>query len=143
MTGFVVPDNVSVLSGLTVATLATTGSPPGDYTLTALGGTALNYFIATRIDGTLTVIDGSATPGYDTALMEPREDDATNPNAGNDALDGMDDLTNTLLCQVSNPFGACQAAASLEAPRQTATRTPVPAAGLSFLPIQEILRRWK
>ena len=48
-------DGASVLSGLVLSSLAGTNSPVGAYAITSAGGTAVNYIITQRIDGTLTV----------------------------------------------------------------------------------------
>ena len=48
-------DTASVLSGLTVSTTATMDSLTGTYAIVSAGGTATNYIIAVRNDGTLTV----------------------------------------------------------------------------------------
>jgi len=44
-----------VLSGLTLSTAATQTSNVGSYTISSSGGTATNYVITSRTDGTLTV----------------------------------------------------------------------------------------
>ncbi len=55
ITGFVLGQDSSVLSGLTLSTAATASSNVGGYAITSSGGTATNYVIASRTDGTLTV----------------------------------------------------------------------------------------
>jgi AraC-like DNA-binding protein len=56
ITGFVLGQDASVLSGLTLSTSATLTSLPGTYAIIALGGTAKNYVIVSRLDGTLTIL---------------------------------------------------------------------------------------
>ncbi len=55
ITGFVLGQDASVLTGLTFSTVATQSSDVGSYAITSSGGTATNYVITTRIDGTLTI----------------------------------------------------------------------------------------
>ena len=55
ITGFVFGQDASVLSGLTLSTVAKQFSPVGNYPITSSGGTAANYVIIRRIDGTLTI----------------------------------------------------------------------------------------
>jgi hypothetical protein len=54
VTGFVNGEDESVLSGLTYISAGDDTSPPGDYSTGSAGGTATNYVIVTRTDGTLT-----------------------------------------------------------------------------------------
>ena len=55
ITGFVLGQNASVVSGLTFSTVATPSSNVGSYAVTSSGGTAANYVITSRTDGTLSV----------------------------------------------------------------------------------------
>lgn len=55
--GFVYGDTPSVVSGVTLATTAVTGSAPGTYPITASSGTASNYSLS-YIPGVMTVISG-------------------------------------------------------------------------------------
>jgi trimeric autotransporter adhesin len=48
-------DSAAVLAGLTLSTPATIGSPVGSYAIASSGGTAANYVVVQRNDGTLTV----------------------------------------------------------------------------------------
>ncbi|MFA7384381.1 MAG: MBG domain-containing protein, partial [Desulfurivibrionaceae bacterium] len=58
--GFKLEDDASVVSGLILSTLATQGSNIGNYTITAVDGTATNYFI-TRNNGVLTITPAPLT----------------------------------------------------------------------------------
>ncbi len=58
--GLVNGDTVAVVSGLNVATGATSASDVGTYTITASGGSASNYTI-THVDGTLTIDPAALT----------------------------------------------------------------------------------
>jgi filamentous hemagglutinin family protein len=55
ITGFVLGQDASVLTGLTFSTAATQSSNVGGYAISSSGGAAANYVIATRTDGTLTI----------------------------------------------------------------------------------------
>ncbi len=55
ITGFKLGQDQSVLSGLTLSTTATQSSNVGSYAIVSSGGTATNYVIANRADGTLLV----------------------------------------------------------------------------------------
>ncbi len=55
ITGFKLGQDASVLSGLVFSTLATQSSDVGAYAITSSGGTAKNYYIASRTGGTLTI----------------------------------------------------------------------------------------
>jgi filamentous hemagglutinin family protein len=52
----------SVLSGVTFSTLANFTSTPGTYTVSATGGSALNYVVVLYIDGVLTVGNANSLP---------------------------------------------------------------------------------
>jgi hypothetical protein len=88
-TGLKLADTADVVSGVVFSTPATAGSLPGDYVITATGGTATNYVIVERNDGTLSIVQsagqtsavqqlqsdlGSDLPPVD--LNEPAEGDA-------------------------------------------------------------------
>jgi hypothetical protein len=61
--GLKLGDGPGVVSGLTFSTPATAGSPPGSYPIASSGGTATNYAVVARNDGTLTVTPaGSLLP---------------------------------------------------------------------------------
>jgi filamentous hemagglutinin family protein len=62
-------DTASVVSGLTYATVATTGSAVGSYAITASGGTATNYDFS-YVPGTLTVTRALLTVTADNASRE-------------------------------------------------------------------------
>jgi F0F1-type ATP synthase epsilon subunit len=73
--GLVAGDTSSVVSGLSLATGATTGSSIGSYAITALGATAANYAV-TLANGTLAVTPASLTI---TAANASRTYGASNP----------------------------------------------------------------
>ncbi|MBY0423236.1 MAG: hypothetical protein K2Q06_13095, partial [Parvularculaceae bacterium] len=62
ITGLKLGDAPSVVSGLTLATTALLNSPTGSYPITSSGGTATNYTIAARVDGTLSVQASASAP---------------------------------------------------------------------------------
>ncbi len=66
-TGLVGGDTPSVVTGLSLATIAVTASPVGTYPITASGGTATNY--------TLSFVDGVLTVGFsaDAVLQTSRQ----------------------------------------------------------------------
>jgi len=86
LAGLVATDGPTVLSGLTITTTATATSSAGTYVLTSAGGTAVDYFVAMRIDGMLTVSPPAVrdsvnimTPGYGAILAissQVSQDDA-------------------------------------------------------------------
>jgi hypothetical protein len=55
LTGLVNGDTAAVVSGLAYATTATTASDVGSFAIASSGGTAANYVITARNDGTLTI----------------------------------------------------------------------------------------
>ncbi len=70
LSGFVNGDTASVVSGLTYDTSAVVGSNVGGYAITSSGGTATNYTITTRSDGTLTITQAPLTVTADNANRE-------------------------------------------------------------------------
>ncbi|HEX3483595.1 MAG TPA: MBG domain-containing protein [Micropepsaceae bacterium] len=70
ITGFRNNDSADVVSGLTLSTSATIGSNVGNYAITSSGGTAQNYTITTRNDGTLSVTPAGLTVTVDDKTRE-------------------------------------------------------------------------
>ena len=114
--GLVGGDTASVLSGLTVSTSATMDSLTGTYAIVSAGGTAANYVITVRNDGTLTITSRPAigdVPGLNNALP------ASNTNYvgtsftpfGSAPSDDTDitGATGSLICDVSNSDSTSEA----------------------------------
>lgn len=74
ITGFkFTSDTAALISGLSFTTSAAPTSPPGLYTISSVGGTALNYFIQIRIDGILEVLARSNST-VESAILNPEDD---------------------------------------------------------------------
>jgi hypothetical protein len=124
VSGLMGGDTAAVLSGLTVSTTAADSSLLGTYPITSAGGTAVNYVITVRQDGTLTITAAPANgdvPGYNNALSASNTNynsNNTNMNtgngtitlniSGNDNISGTTGATGTLICSVSNDSADAQ-----------------------------------
>ena len=102
ITGFVLGQDASVVSGLSFSTAASQASNVGNYAITSSGGTATNYVIASRTDGTLainpasivvTAVSGSSTYG----------DSPSNPGLSANGLQNGESVS--VLTGLYNSFG--------------------------------------
>ncbi len=86
----------NVVSGITLSTAAIQSSSPGRYAITATGGTALNYIIASYINGELVVGNANTLP----STVEWAINGQQGQTVGNSAV-----LAQPLLIQTMQPSG--------------------------------------
>ena len=70
VTGLKLNDGPGVISGLSLATTANLLSPPGSYPITASGGSAIDYIIASYAAGRLTIDPPVVTPPVTAAIYD-------------------------------------------------------------------------
>jgi hypothetical protein len=112
LSGLMGGDQASILSGLSVSTVATIESLVGTYAIVSAGGTATNYVITIRQDGTLTITPRPANgdvpgtynslPASNTNYNSQSGGGTTGGTNGGSSGTGTTGATGNLVCDVSN-----------------------------------------